>query len=732
LSTLTTRLANGLDRIAQRPGALALLLACTTACSAFLLFLVQPIIAKQILPWFGGSAAVWTTCMVFFQTILLAGYAYADYLIQHVPSRRQAIIHTGVALCSLLILPITAGEWLKPNDAFNPFGKILFLLVLTIGLPYFLLSTTGPLIQAWAARFQENADSKVYRLYAVSNLFSMIALISYPFVIEPLSNARWQSLAWSLLYAGFVASIVLCAWLATRQGPGHPSLIDTQADTLSALGDNAQGPRNSSLTHSTGTRDWLRAAPKASEQLLWLAASALGSVLLLSITNHLTQNVASIPFLWVLPLSIYLASFILTFDGKGWYQRAWFVPLACLLVALMMGGLRYRLGSDLLPETGILHLSQAVPLYLVGLFVLCMVCHGELVARKPSAKFLTRFYLMVSLGGALGGVVVALVAPLVFNSYYELPLALLLLAFLLLVLLPGIHKLWPGLALCCAAALGGAYYLHVHEDAITLDRNFYGTLKVTTTGPDTSESATWRLMHGVILHGEQYRHPKFSNLATTYYGESSGIGRAIFLNRETLGARTQHIGLIGMGVGTLATYGRPGDRFDFYELNPQVLDFANSHFSYLKNSKATVNTILGDARLSLERVATNSAFDVLAVDAFSSDSIPVHLLTREAMALYLRHMHRDGVIAFHITNRYLDLNGVVKQLADSIGWRAFRVSDERPEDHYLYRSDWILVTQNPALIQTLSTRRDVVEVPAATGLKPWTDQYNNLFQVLKR
>ncbi len=733
MNDFVNRLSEWLDQLARRPRTVLLVLASTTACSAFLLFLVQPIIAKQILPWFGGSAAVWTTCMVFFQTILLAGYAYADYLIQHVTVRKQAAIHTSLALCCLLVLPITAGEWLKPGDAFNPFGKILFLLAITIGLPYFLLSTTGPLVQAWAARFEENSDRKIYRLYAVSNLFSMLALLSYPFLIEPLTGSRWQSVLWSLLFAVFVAAIILCAWLSTRHLQAHHhSLIDTQADTLSALGASGQGSANASLTHSTGARDWLRAAPRRPEQGLWLASSALGSVLLLSITNHLTQNVASIPFLWVLPLAIYLGTFILTFEGHGWYKRSLFVPLACLLVPLMLAGLRYRLGDDFLPETGILHIGQAVPLYLLGLFVLCMVCHGELVARKPSAKYLTRFYLMVSLGGALGGLVVALLAPLVFNSYYELPLALLLVAALLLFLLPGVHKLWPSLTLIVGLALGAAYFQHVHEDAIRLGRNFYGTLRVTSTGPDDSESTSWRLMHGVIQHGEQYRHPKFSTLPTTYYGESSGIGRAITLNRQQLAVRTQHLGLVGMGVGTLATYGRPGDRVDFYELNPQVLDFANSHFSYLKNSKATITTTLGDARLTLERARESKAFDVLAVDAFSSDSIPVHLLTREAMALYRRHMQNDGVIAFHITNRYLDLNGVVKQLADSIGWRAFRISDDQPEDHYLFRSDWILVTQSPALIQSLEGSKNAVELSASAQLKPWTDQYNNLFQVLKR
>jgi SAM-dependent methyltransferase len=666
---------------------------------------------------------------------LLAGYAYADYLIRHRNARQQAIIHTVLALISIALLPIIPAEALKPADAFAPIGKILLLLLVTIGLPYFLLSTTGPLVQAWATKHApaqqgKAKDGSIYRLYAVSNFFSMLALVSYPFMIEPAISGRHQSIVWSIGYAAFVALVLWCAWKMQAQ-PIAPDLpMDTQ-NALSPVANSAASATVSAAnTKSASNEDWLRAVPSAKEQGLWLLLAALGSMFLLTITNHITQNVASVPFLWVVPLAIYLISFILCFDGKGWYMRAWYLPLACLLAAAMMGGLRYRLSDSFGIEPGIMHIEQAVPLYCLGLFVLCMFCHGELVARKPAAKFLTRFYLMVSLGGALGGMFVGLFAPVVFNSYYEFPLALILVALLATYLVDGAMKAIAAACVVACALLAVVYGHHIHEDTVHLSRNFYGTLRVKSTGPDTQENTVWRLMHGVILHGEQYRHPKYSALATTYYGESSGVGRAITLTRENLKGTSQALGLVGMGVGTLAAYGRPGDRYTFYELNPEVLDLAKSHFSYLKNSKANVQTVLGDARLSLEK-APASSFDVLAVDAFSSDSIPTHLLTREAIALYKRHMKADGVMAFHISNRYLDLTGVVRQLADSIGWQAIRVTDDPEKESYLYRSDWILVTNNNALVAKLLADKIGVVVEAKGKLSPWTDDYNNLLEILK-
>jgi hypothetical protein len=685
--------------------------ASTIAVSAFLLFLVQPIIAKQILPWFGGSAAVWTTCMVFFQLVLLAGYFYSDLVINKLKPKAQAMVHGALILISLAFLPITANSNLKPLDADNPIGKILLLLLVTIGMPYFLLSTTGPLVQAWFSKAnsrntvnERDQSKKVYRLYALSNVASMLALIAYPPLIEPNSNAVQQSIGWSSGYGLFALLALTCAW------------------------------QSSKVTFSQSPEELVSKspAPGFALQSLWLTLAALGSLLLLSITTHITQNVASIPFLWVVPLAIYLITFILCFDGNGWYWRKAYAVLACIFTVLMIAGLTYRPTESLGLEKGLLHLEHAMPLYTLGLFVLCMFCHGELVTRKPHTQHLTRFYLMVSLGGAVGGLLGGIAAPLFFSYYWEFPIALLAVAGLAIVVIPGRIKLLAVAATISSAFLYGAYNNAVRDDTLELSRNFYGTLRVKATAPDADKQARWRLMHGVITHGEQFRAPEWRNLATSYYGESSGIGRAITGLRgdEKAPSMPQKIGLIGLGVGTLASYGRAGDTYRIYELNPQVLTLAKKQFSYLSSSPAAIETPLGDARLVLER-ERNQEFDVLAIDAFSSDSIPVHLITREAITLYKRHMKPDGVIAFHISNRYLDLSGVTKQLADDVGMQVIQVTDDPGEDSYLYRSDWVLITNNTKLINSLLEKKLAAPVAAKKNLRPWTDSFNNLFEVLK-
>lgn len=691
-----------------------LLHAATIALSAFLLFLVQPVIARQILPWFGGSAAVWTTCMVFFQVTLLAGYFYSDAMIRRVSARRQAIVHTALLLASLAFLPISPDASFKPVDADNPIGRILLLLVSTIGLPYLLLSTTGPLVQAWFAREHggtARAD-QVWRLYALSNVASMLALVLYPPVIEPAATNAQQSLGWSAGYAAFVLLAIAAAWRALRRGAPGAGLHTLAGDAMTA--PTAGG-----------------APPSVAEQSLWVTLAALGSVLLLTVTTHITQNVASVPFLWVLPLAIYLVTFILCFDGKGWYWRPWYMGLATVLIVAMAGGLTFRPSDTGGIEEGLLHIEHAVPLYAFGLFVACMVCHGELVARKPAPAYLTRFYLMVSLGGAIGGLLTGIAAPLLLNYYWEFPAALVLLAALLTALATG-HLRWlAGAAALATLALAVVFVVKVRDDVVELGRNFYGTLRVKATAPDSDPTARWRLMHGVIVHGEQFRAPQHRALPTTYYGETSGVGRAIMGLRAVSPKDTpQRIGLVGLGVGTLATYGRPGDVYRIYELNPDVLTLARRSFTYLADSHARIDTPLGDARLVMER-EPDQRYDVLAVDAFSSDSIPVHLLTREAARLYRRHLAPGGVIAIHISNRYLDLRGVVRQLADNLGVTAVRIVDVPPDDNPLYRSDWVLLTDNRALLDALAAARIGEPVVAPAGLRPWTDDFNNLFAVLK-
>ena len=713
-----------------------LLHAATIALSAFLLFLVQPIVARQILPWFGGSAAVWTTCMVFFQLALLAGYFYSDVVIRKLAPRGQAIVHTVLLLASLAFLPITVSEAMKPTDASQPVGRILLLLTLTIGLPYLMLATTGPLVQAWFTRQYRSA--RVYRLYALSNLASMIALLGYPPLIEPNASGRLQSVGWSVGYAVFALLAIAAAWSGVRRGAaaGELAAADAHAEGIAApppqAAADAKGAAAMQAAHDAvaapiGLPRDPAAPPSALEQGLWLLLASLGSTLLLAVTTHITQNVASIPFLWVLPLSIYLVTFILCFDGTGWYWRPQYMALAAIATVAMLGGLSFR-PEGFGVERAILHIEHAVPVYAFGLFVLCMFVHGELVARKPAPAHLTRFYLMVSLGGAIGGLAVGLGAPTVFDYYWELPLALTIVALLVAVLARGGLRA-AGAAATIASALLFADYLHwIRGDVLELSRNFYGTLRVTGAAEgDVSPGASRRLLHGVILHGEQYTAPEARAVGTTYYGPGSGVGRTIEASRSGAPMR---VGVIGLGVGTLATYGREGDVYRLYELNPVVLDVANRHFTYLKDSRAKLEPALGDARLVLEREAPQR-FDVIAVDAFSSDSIPVHLLTREALAVYRRHLAERGTVVFHITNRYLDLSGVVAQLAAEAGMHAVRFQDEPPKEAVQYRSDWIAVTPDAEFAKVLWAIGGEPMDGSGRTRPPWTDDHHNLFEVLK-
>ncbi len=677
-----------------------ILYALTIFTSAFLLFLVQPIMAKQVLPWFGGSAAVWTTCMIFFQFLLLFGYAYTDFTTRKMTPRNQLILHTVLLLVSLASLPILPDVSWKPAGNEDPTYRILGLLAFTIGLPYFLLSTTGPLVQAWFAR--AHASGTVYRLFALSNFASLLALISYPFAVEPWVTTRVQSFGWSAGYVLFVA-VCICAGVYSLRA--H---TEAQANPDAPQADD--GP-----------------APTFGHYGLWLLLSAMGSFMLLAVTNHITHDVASVPFLWLLPLTIYLITFILCFEGRGWYQRIYFLgPLIAVVCALAW---------FMHEEGGIMDFKIAVPLFSAGLFIMCMFFHGELAAMKPAPRYLTTFFLMVSLGGALGGVVVGFIAPKFFNTYYEFGIGLvvtLLLAayFTLSGASAGVMKRLVPMALLVAAGFTGYHIYHyIHSlsnDVRLMSRNFYGTLRVKDTGPDSSETAMRRLMHGVIMHGEQYLHKDKRQRITTYYTETSGVGLAVKYFQE---AGPVRIGVVGLGTGTLAAYGRKGDVTRFYEINPQVIAIARRDFHFISDGKGEVDTVLGDARLTMEREAPQQ-YDVLAIDAFSSDAIPVHLITREAMAIYLKHIKPDGVIAFHVTNRFLKLAPVVRQIADTYGLQTALVTDDET-DGDASRTDWVLVTRNQKLLEHKSIKEDTTEIDEIAGLRLWTDDFNNLVQILK-
>jgi spermidine synthase len=678
-----------------------LLYAATIFVSAFLLFLVQPVMAKQILPWFGGSATVWTTCLVFFQTALLAGYAYSDLTVRRMAPRASFKLHTVVLLASLALLPIVPGAQWKPTGAENPSWLILGMLVATIGLPYFLLSTTSPLVQAWFARAQPGASP--YRLFALSNLASMLALVGYPFLLEPWAPTREQALGWSVGYALFVGLCLAAGWrsLQRRATPKVRAPADASADPSGTAHGEPPPPR--------------------SRQLLWCTLSATGSLLLLAVSNHITQNIAAVPLLWILPLALYLLTFILCFDGSGWYRREIFLSM----LAAALGVMAWTLADPKLTH----ELAIQVGVFSGGLFIACMFCHGELTRLKPAPRYLTRFYLMISAGGAVGAVLVGIVAPLVLPAYFELAAGLILCSLLLLWQVRREAPVFGVLALVGAAVAVGCAIWGVTEfyaNAIVASRNFYGVLRVQELGTNDANRRR-SLVHGTILHGTQYRDPQMKRRATTYYTETSGIGRLL----EALHPRLDpiRVGVIGLGTGTLAVYGSKGDVYRFYEINPHVLEVAQRDFSFLSGSDATIELALGDARLSLEREPAQ-AFDLLAIDAFSSDAIPVHLITSEALAIYKRHMKPGGVIAFHVTNRFLNLVPVVEALAAAHGLQVIHIADEGA-DALATRSDWMLLSADAQLLARPELAEHTREIVPRRDWRLWTDDFNNLVQVLK-
>lgn len=672
--------------------------------SAFLLFLVQPLIAKQILPWFGGAASVWNTCMLFFQTLLLAGYAYADRSIRWLQPRQQVALHAILLFVSLLSLPIVASESWKPLGEEDPILRILGLLAATIGLPYLLLSTTTPLLQAWYWRSLQSAVP--YRLFALSNAASLAALLGYPTLIEPYFGGRATAYAWSLGYVLFALLCVYAGWKSLR----------TPAPRATAASPDATLARADATGTSAPTGD--AAADMPSTPMQWIALSALGSATLLAVTNHLTQNISSVPFLWVLPLALYLITFIICFDRPAWYRRSLWSLGAAASLPLMV----YFADS--------LALFQVAGLYALGLFLVCMFCHGELARLKPHPGRLTGFYLAMSLGGALGALSIAIGAPLLLNGYYELHLTLAAVALMLLWRNLAQRWWWPvgyaalvvAVVLLIVRALED-YRLGIREMA----RNFYGVVR---TRDYPSEPRFRYLLHGAINHGGQLQGERYEMMPATYYSPGSGYGRLF----QALPDGPRRVGLIGLGAGALASYAGEGDQWVIYEINPLVVDLAKREFSFLERMKAPYEIVMGDGRLALERESPRQ-FDVLAVDAFSGDSIPMHLITHEAMAAYVRHLAADGVIVFQATNRFVDLKPVAKRLAESFGLDARLVSDNPdfdtgPERWYL-PTDQIVMTRNRALFDHPAFKEaQAIAVRSDVGI--YTDDHANLLRILKR
>ncbi|MCC6858810.1 MAG: fused MFS/spermidine synthase [Bryobacterales bacterium] len=671
------------ERLLSR-GALTALYGCAVFLSAFLLFQVQPAIAHAILPWFGGSAAVWTTCLLFFQTVLLLGYLYSHALISRVPARRQPLAHGILLAASLLALPVKPDPGWAPQAAELPVLRILGLLGTAVGLPYFILSATSPLLQAWYAR--QGRARLPYRFFSVSNAASLLGLLAYPFLAEPFFSTSTLLLSWSAAYAFFV---LLCGAAAAAAPRGV-------APAGSAHEMEARGASGGSL------------------RFLWVALPACATALLLAVTNVLCQDIAPVPFLWILPLAAYLLSYILCFAGERWYRPAvfrWALVPSLLGIALLAA------------SPGGQAVSFIVTVFVGALFLACMFCHGELFRLRPKPEALTAYYLSLSTGGALGGLFVAVAAPLMYDRYAELPVTLVACGVLALCLAHGASAGHVRLAalMLAGAALGFCLLPRFGPAGSHGYRNFYGAMRIAESGEGGTRVRS--LYHGSTLHGLQFLSPGLRGTPTAYYGRESAIGRLL----GDAGAAPRAVGLAGLGVGTLAAYGRPGDSYRFYEINPLVLRVARESFFFLPECRAACEVVLGDARLSLEREPPRG-FDVLALDAFSGDSVPVHLLTRQAFRLYFRHLKPDGVLAVHITNRYLDLAPVVRAAGEATG-REVRVlrSDGDPAQGTL-PCEW-----------AVAARAGFFDGPQWRGTptpprleEPWTDDYSNLLRVVRR
>jgi hypothetical protein len=669
--------------------------ALTIFAGAFLLFQIQPLFARFILPWFGGSASVWATCLLFFQAILLAGYTYAHLLTRLLRPRWQAVVHLVLVLGSLALLPITPASSWKPSGAGSPAFDILLLSVATIGLPCLLVASTSPLMQSW---FSTTSDASPYQLYALANLGSLLGLLTYPFAIEPMLGLRDQTVFWSIGYGAFVAFTAWCA-IAMIRG-NFPAHADTHAEAL-------EDPE------------------RASHLALWLGLSAFGVILLLAITNEMTKNISPFPFLWVLPLALYLISFILCFAGPRWYHRRLWVSVfsTALIPTLWLSYIWRSIG-----------LAALVIVCSIALFAGSMICHGELARLKPGNRKLTGFYLTVAVGGVLGGAFVSLVAPNLFTRFWELPIALtgtfVLAGICMARRSPGrqlgIYVVWAGAA--AVLLLIGALPMRAERSYIASERNFYGRVSVSEVRQ--GEHLVREMLHGRVRHGSQIMERGGARIPTLYYRNESGIGRAIAALRERGSLR---IGVIGLGVGALAAYGERGDSIRFYEINPAVERMARRYFTFLDETPAEVDVAIGDARILLERELAGkepNRFDVLVLDAFSSDAIPVHLLTREAFALYEHHLAADGLLVLNIANTYLDLEPVVRGAAETLHAHAALIRTE-PNRTEPAGSSWALITRAPGLLHHPRIAPAITPWSSSSPAVHWTDDHSNLLGVLR-
>ncbi|WP_260706650.1 spermidine synthase [Edaphobacter flagellatus] len=671
--------------------------------SAFLLFVIEPLAAKQLLPALGGSSAVWLTCLVFFQTTLLLGYLYAHWLIRGQGADTQQQQRTHIALIALSLLALASNLFLgtSPASAAHPVLTIFWTLTRTIGLPFLLLTSTSPLLQSWLAQREADPDGKPgpvwYRLFALSNTGSLLALIAYPTLIEPHLALRSQRILWA---AAFVLFALLAIFIASQQRTAIAPSV----------------PKVDAVSSPTRNR-WL-----------WFLLPMAAAMQLSAVTAHLTVNIAAIPLLWVLPLAVYLITFIVAFDRPVLYQR----PLVVRLLVVMLASLGYALSK----QDFSLPIGLTIAFFLIECFVACLFCHGETYRLRPvRASETTLFYLLIAAGGATGTFLVGIAFPLIFAANYDLALAFFTTA--VMALAATWDDGWAQRLLWVTASVllfALAVLLHIGNSRQMLlsVRNFYGSLRVKEADFPAAHAPIRTLLHGAIQHGTQVFAPDFSHVPTTYYARDSGVGLALrFCCNDADGVtRPRNIGVIGLGAGTLAAYGQAGDRIRFYELNPQVEPIARNLFTYLRDSGATITVVPGDARTSLAKEKPQR-FDVLVVDAFSGDAIPLHLLTSEAIQLYQSHLTPNGILAFHVSNQYLDLAPELKLLAEAAHLEVRDFNSASNNDRGEFRAEWVLMTADPTFFTQHDINWSAEGIAGKPGLKLWTDDYSSLLPLLQ-
>src|SRR5256714_3389914 len=718
--------------------------------SAALLFAVQPMFTKMVLPRLGGSPSVWSVAMVFFQAVLLAGYAYAHALTSYLPGKRSVIVHLAVMVAATLFLPLAIASWWgrPPADATAALW-LLGLFTVSIGLPFFALSSNGPLLQAWFARTDHPAAANPYFLYAASNIGSFLALLSYPFVMEPLTTLGQQTRGWAVL---FVVLIVLIAWC------GVLMLRAARAADAPAIGAS------------------LEPAPTWANLARWVVLAAIPSALLISVTSHISTDIAAAPFMWVIPLALYLATFVIVFSTKPMLRHEWMVGIEPLFIVALVGVMVFDIRQ---------YIFAILALNVATFFVITMVCHGELARSRPAARYLTGFYMWMSAGGVIGGIFAGLIAPNIFSWVLEYP-ALIVLAILCrpglemphdtrtrllwlgaaavvaLVAFPGLTERYvtdektfnwtigamlvvaglvsrealPFAAVIAVVFIIGTAYKPDSELRETM-RSFFGVHKIT----ETADGRFRVFLHGTTIHGAERVRDDAGEPITgrppliTYYHPNSPMGVTVKAVRARVGGPIE-VAVVGLGTGTFACFSEPGDSFKFYEIDASVEKLARdeNRFHYIKECAPDVSVVLGDARLMV--ADSPDKYDLIVLDAFSSDAIPIHLMTREAMATYVSKLAPGGIVLMHVSNRHLELASVVAGIAHANGLvsrvnnRAAR--DDEEDARYIFTSTVVISAREEKDFGELLDDKDWQPIEPAPGQRFWTDDYSNVVGAIIR